>query len=374
MHLALRLAARAVGDTSPNPVVGAVVVKGGRVVGQGYHRRAGLPHAEVIALRQAGRRARGATLYTTLEPCNHVGRTPPCCEAILRAGVRRVVVAMKDPNPITNGRGLARLRRAGVRVTAGVLEAEAQALNRPFTKYITTGRPWVIAKAAQSLDGKIATRTGESRWISSEASRRVAHRLRREADAVLVGVNTVIQDDPLLTVRAAGRRPRPGYPIKVIVDSRLRTPLASRCLSNASSAPTIIATVKPSRTRRAQFERRGVKILVLPANGHGRTRRGRVPLAALLRELVARYQVTSVLIEGGGEVLAGALEERLVDRVVWSVAPIIIGGRMSPPAVGGEGVRRLADAVRLRDLSVRREGGDLLVVAAVAYPPHRKRV
>ncbi|MBI3323231.1 MAG: bifunctional diaminohydroxyphosphoribosylaminopyrimidine deaminase/5-amino-6-(5-phosphoribosylamino)uracil reductase RibD, partial [Candidatus Omnitrophica bacterium] len=191
MRLALELAGKALGDTSPNPVVGAVIVKGGRVVGRGYHRRAGLPHAEVEALRDAGKQARGATMFVTLEPCAHTGRTPPCCEAIITAGIRRVVVAMADPNPRTDGRGIAWLRRAGIQVLTGVLKEEAGRLNEPFTKYITKRLPWVIVKIAQTLDGKIATRTGESRWISSAASRELAHRLRRQVDAIVVGVNTV---------------------------------------------------------------------------------------------------------------------------------------------------------------------------------------
>ena len=361
MQVALALARRAAGNTSPNPLVGAVVVRRGRIVGRGYHRQAGRAHAEAEALEQAGRRARGATLYVTLEPCRHTGLTPPCCDAVIRSGVRRVVVAMTDPNPLTAGRGLARLRRAGLRVDVGVRGADAQRLNRPFIKYITTGMPWVVAKAAQSLDGKIATRTGESRWISSEASRRFAHRLRRDADAVLVGVNTVLKDDPLLTARDPGRPARPGYPLKVIVDSRLRTPAARRCLSPASPGLTVIATTERSKAKQARYLRKKVELLVLPSA------RGRVPLARLLRELARRYDVASVLIEGGGEVLASALRERLVDRLVWCVAPIIIGGRTAPSSVGGDGISRLADAARLRDVTYHRRGPDLVLDAAVAY-------
>lgn len=219
MRQAFRLAYRGEGDTSPNPIVGALVVAGGRVVGRGYHRRAGLAHAEIEALRQAGSRARGSTLYVTLEPCNHTGRTGPCCEAIVEAGVARVVASVKDPNPVTNGRGLRRLRRAGVRVTAGVLEAEGRDLIAPFAKYITTRMPWVVAKVAQSVDGKIATRTGESRWISSPDSRDFAHHLRRDADALVIGINSVLADDPRLTARDPRRPARRGRPVKIIVDS-----------------------------------------------------------------------------------------------------------------------------------------------------------
>ena len=362
MRLALWLASKALGDTSPNPAVGAVIVKSERVVGQGYHRQAGLPHAEVEALREAGARAKGATMFVTLEPCAHTGRTPPCCEAIIEAGIRCVVVARKDPNPLTNGRGIARLRSAGIQVILGVLEEEAERLNAPFAKFITKALPWAIVKISQSLDGKIATRTGDSKWISSVASRELAHRLRRQVDAIVVGVNTVRRDDPLLTVRGAGRPVRPHKPLKVIVDSHLRTPLTSRCLSKASPAKTILATTERSSRKRAPFLTRGADVLVLPSL------RGRVPLARLFRELARRYGVMSVLIEGGGEVIASALEERLVDRVVWSIAPIIIGGRTSPSSVGGEGPARLAKAVRVDDVLIQRMGVDLVLDASIEYP------
>ena len=362
MRRALRLAQRACGDTSPNPMVGAVIVRNGRIVGSGYHRRAGWPHAEVEALRRAGARASGATLYVTLEPCTHTGRTPPCCEAVIRAGVKRVVIAAKDPNPLTNGRGIARLRRAGLRVTTGVLEAEAKDLNAPFTKWITKRMPWVVAKIAQSLDGKIATRTGQSRWISSAASRVMAHRLRRQVDAVVVGVHTVLHDDPRLSARDPSRPPRPARPLKVIVDSRLRTPIASRCLSDASAQAIIATTSQASRAKRAQFERRGVRVLVFQPI------KGRVPLRPLFQTLARRFEVMSVLVEGGSEVLASAFRERLVDRVVWLIAPMVLGGRTSPSSVGGEGVAKLQQAVRLSDLHVSRLANDLVVEAAVEYP------
>jgi diaminohydroxyphosphoribosylaminopyrimidine deaminase/5-amino-6-(5-phosphoribosylamino)uracil reductase len=337
-----------------------VLVNHGRIVGQGYHWKAGAPHAEVEALRTAGTAARGATLYVTLEPCNHTGRTPPCCEAILSAGVSRVVIAMKDPNPITNGRGLSRLRRAGVDVVTGVLRDEAEALNEPFRKAMTRGLPWTVAKAAQSLDGKIATAGGESRWITSPQARAIGHRWRSRVDAILVGVNTVLRDDPLLTVRGASRRS--GRPIKVIVDSHLRTPLSARCLSRQSPSPTIIATAVRAGAKRAALLRRGVEVWSLPV-----TRRRRVPLRPLFRAL-ARRGVQSVLAEGGGEVLASAFAERLVDRVAWFIAPLVIGGREAPGAVGGEGIRRLSQAVRLKELVCSRLGPDLYLEARVVYP------
>lgn len=359
MRLALELARRGSGYTSPNPAVGAVVVQQGRVVGQGYHRRAGLPHAEVEALRRAGRRARGATLYVTLEPCNHTGRTPPCCDAILAAGISRVVMATRDPNPLTDGRGIARLRRAGLRLVTGVMADEARRLNAPFFKVMRAGLPFVIVKIGQSVDGKIATVTGESRWITSAASRRVVHQWRSRVDALLVGVNTVLRDDPQLTVR--GTRHRADRPIKIIVDSRLRTPPTARCLSARSSAPTLIATTVRASGRQAALARRGAEVVVFPSW------EGRVPLRRLCRVL-ARRGIQSVLIEGGGEVIGAAFAERLVDRVVFFIAPVVIGGRSAPSSVAGAGIRRLAQAVRLEGVTVTRIGLDLCVEARVVYP------
>lgn len=363
MDRALTLAARGVGRTSPNPVVGAVIVKDGRFIAEGFHRRAGLPHAEAEALQRAGPLARGATLYVTLEPCNHTGRTPPCCDAIIASGIARVVAAVSDPNPITRGRGFARLRRAGIAVTTGVRARAAAELNAPFWSVMTTGLPWVIAKVGQSLDGKIATRTGASRWITSPGSRRLGHAWRSRVDAVLVGINTVLVDDPRLTVRGASQRP--GRPIRVIVDSRLRTPLGARCLQRAST-PTLIATTISSGARLKRFHQRGVEVLSLPAQ------RGRVPLTRLCREL-ARRGIHSLLIEGGGEVVASAFAERLVRRVVWCIAPRIIGGRSAPSAVSGAGIGRLTQAVRLDDVTVHRLGPDLCIQGDVHYPPLRDR-
>ncbi len=362
MSLALEQARRGVGRTSPNPPVGAVIVRGGRVAGVGSHRRAGEPHAEVDALRRARARARGATLYVTLEPCDHHGRTPPCTEAIVRAGIRRVVVGTTDPNPVTDGRGLARLRRAGVQVTTGVLRAEAQRLIEPFSSAMRRRRPLVVAKIAQSLDGKIATATGASRWITSAASRRAAHALRAQADAILVGIRTVLADDPRLTVRGvAHRRDRP---LKVILDSQLRLPPAARCLATPPGA--LVATTSADPQRRAALEARGAEVLVFPPEA------GRVPMRRLLETLAARG-IHSVLLEGGGELLAGALAEGLVDRVVWFVAPILIGGRETPGAVGGQGILALSEAIGLRDVSVTRVGQDLRVDARVVYPRHESR-
>jgi len=355
MARALQLAARARGRTSPNPMVGAVLVSGGRVIGEGYHHRAGEPHAEVLALRAAGKAARGATLYVTLEPCCHHGRTPPCTEAVIGAGVARVVAAMRDPDPRVAGKGLAAFRRAGVAVEVGPLEVEARRLNEAYLKRVTTGLPFVSLKTAMSLDGKIATAGGESQWITGERARAYGHRLRGEHDAILTGVETVLADDPQLTVRAArGRNPQ-----RVVADSRGRTPTAARVLT-ADERPAIIAvTDRTPERRRAALETAGADVWVLPA------REGRVDLEALLRKLAANG-VSSVLVEAGGTLAAGALAAGLVDRVYFFIAPCLLGGASARTPVEGAGVARLAERHCLHDLRVRRVGEDVLVVGEVA--------
>lgn len=355
MRLALNLAARARGRTRPNPMVGAVVVRKGRIIGRAFHHRAGGSHAEVLALRQAGRAARGATLYVSLEPCGHTGRTPPCAEAIRRAGIRRVVAAMIDPNPKNRGKGLGRLRRDGIRTSVGLLEREARRLNEVFLTWMSKGRPFVTVKVAQSLDGKIASVDGKSRWISGRPARGWVHRLRAEVDAILVGVGTVLQDDPRLTVRSGGKKGAP-RPIKVVLDSQLRTPATARLFD--SGAPVLIAATRgASRARELKLRRAGGDVLRLPA------RTGRVDLRALLRQL-ARRGISHLLIEGGGETIASALGAGVVDRMAWVIAPKVLGGRRAPGSVGGPGFR-LNQAVSFKDLAVRRLGEDLLVMGEV---------
>jgi diaminohydroxyphosphoribosylaminopyrimidine deaminase/5-amino-6-(5-phosphoribosylamino)uracil reductase len=358
MDRALRIAEQGLGRTSPNPMVGAVLVKGGRVVGEGAHLRAGGPHAEVVALAAAGDAARGATCYVSLEPCAHVGRTPPCVDALMRAGVARVVAACRDPNPAVGGHGLERLAAAGLDVTLGVREAEARALNRAFLCAVTTGRPHVTLKAAMTLDGKIAAADGSSRWITGEAARLEAHRLRFAADAVLVGLGTVLADDPRLTVRHPGLPAKEPY--RVVADSRLRIPAEAEVLRAGDPGRTIVACVAPAEPARAAALRaRGARVLELPA-----TDGGRVDLRALLGALRA-LSVIAVLAEGGGE-LGGALAEaRLVDRVAFFVAPRLLGGREAPGPIGGRGYP-LKDALALLDVRTRRVGDDLLVEADVA--------
>jgi diaminohydroxyphosphoribosylaminopyrimidine deaminase/5-amino-6-(5-phosphoribosylamino)uracil reductase len=351
MRLALRLGRRGLGRTSPNPAVGAVVVRGGRVVGRGYHRQAGAPHAEVEALGEAGARARGATLFVTLEPCNHHGRTPPCTEAILRAGVEKVVVGVRDPNPSVAGKGIERLRRRRVQVEVGVEAAACAELVASFRKHIETGLPLVTLKLAASLDGRIATRTGESRWITGPTARSLVHRMRNEMDALMVGAQTIIDDDPLLTCRLRGGRD----PLRVIVDGRLRVPLTAKVLTNESAPGTLIATVLRKPRILESLRRKGATALVLPG------RNGVLSLRRLLRALGKRG-VSSVLIEGGGTLAAHALRERVVDRLVLFYGPKLIGadGR---PMLGTLGVAALADAAQLRDLRIAKLGPDLVVRA-----------
>jgi diaminohydroxyphosphoribosylaminopyrimidine deaminase/5-amino-6-(5-phosphoribosylamino)uracil reductase len=353
MKMALRLASRGAGWVSPNPMVGAMVVKEGQVAGRGYHRRAGAPHAEVEALRSAGEAARGADLYVTLEPCNHQGRTPPCTEAILAAGVRRVIIATSDPNPQVTGGGAEFLAARGVKVDVGLLEAEARRLNEAWLHYVKTGRPWVVAKAACSLDGKIATVGGESQWLTGEAARAMGHRLRHRVDAIMVGIGTVLADDPQLTTRRP--RGRALDPIRVVLDSRLRLPLTSRMLHLESAAPTWVATTgqaPPDKIR--ALEAQGAQVLVLPAEA------GRVSLAPLLKELGTR-QVQSLLVEGGAETLGTFFDQRLVNQFYFFYAPKILGGQIAPGMVGGHGIIHLGQAHIARDLSIRRVGVDLLV-------------
>lgn len=355
MRLALRLAARGRGYTSPNPMVGAVVVKGGRVVGQGWHRQVGGPHAEVLALEAAGAAAKGATVYVSLEPCCHHGRTPPCTDALLRAGVARVVAACLDPDPRVSGRGVATLRAAGVAVDVGLLAEEARQLNEGYFKRVGTGLPFVSVKSAMSLDGKIATCRGESRWITGEKARAFAHRLRAEHDAVLTGVGTVLADDPELTVRLVRGR----TPLRVVADSQARTPPTARLLRADVRPPIIAVSLRAPAARVRELERAGATIWRLP------TRRGRVDLEALLRTL-AREGANYVLVESGGTLAAAAIEHGLVDRVYYFVAPLLIGGAMAPTPFEGRGAARLAKAWRLGELRVRRLGGDVLLTADLA--------
>ncbi len=357
MWAALDLARRGRGKTSPNPMVGAVVVRDGQIIGTGYHRAAGEPHAEVMALQKAGAAARGAVLYVNLEPCFHQGRTGPCTEAVIGAGISKVVAAMEDPNPLVSGKGFQRLKEAGVKVKVGVLEEKARRLNEVFVKHITTGRPFVIVKSAVTADGKTATRTGRSRWITGEKARAFVHRLRNNSDAIAVGINTVLLDDPRLTARleeGGGKDP-----LRVVVDSRARLPIDARMIKMPSRAATLLAATAaaPPEKRRA-LEEKGVEILLLPEH------QGRVDLDALIGKLGERG-ICQLLVEGGGTLNYSLLEAGLVDKLMLFIAPLIVGGRESPTSFGGSGVAALEQAWHLEDLEIKQYDGDLLMIG---YP------
>lgn len=360
MKHALSLARQAEGYTSPNPVVGAVVVRDGQIVGEGYHRRAGTAHAEVEALQSAGAAARGATLYVTLEPCNHHGRTPPCTQAIINAGISQVFYAIGDPNPRVAGGGHQRLAEAGLSVTGGLCAEEARHLNRFFFHHITTGRPYVVAKFAASLDGKISTRTGHSQWITGPAAREKGHTLRHMCDAILVGAGTVIADDPQLTTRLPLAEVR--HPLRLVLDSRGRIPLNARLFQADLPQHTIVATTTamPSAHQNA-LHQQGVETLILPA-----TATGQVDLTLLLDTLGQR-QLVSLLVEGGGQTLGSFFEANLVNEVWAFIAPLIIGGQTAPGPVGGFGPATLAEAFHLRQTMIETIDGDFLIRGIVSH-------
>ncbi len=356
MGRALELARRGDYLTSPNPMVGALLVRDGEVVGEGFHQHAGGPHAEVVALESAGGRARGASLWVSLEPCCLSGRTGPCTERILAAGVAEVHVATLDPNPRVQGRGVDQLRRAGLEVVVGERAEEAEALIAEFGHWVTTGLPWVTLKFAMTLDGKVASREGRSRWITSETARARAHRLRSQHDAILVGAGTLLADDPQLNLRW-GLEERP-QPLRVVADSGLRTPSSARLLQPGGGA-VVVATCDPPEPARARaLERAGAEVLALPPGPGG------VSLTALLRDL-GRRAVTSLLVEGGPTLLGSFMEQRLGQRLVAFVAPLVLGGSMAPGPFAGQGAAGPDQGWRARRLRAEPVGPDLLLVAEV---------
>jgi diaminohydroxyphosphoribosylaminopyrimidine deaminase/5-amino-6-(5-phosphoribosylamino)uracil reductase len=353
MKIALSLAKRGRGKVSPNPLVGAVLVKNGQIVGKGFHRRAGEPHAEVNALHDAGDKAEGADLYINLEPCCHYGKTPPCTDALIAHKIKRVFVGMVDPNPLVSGKGIKRLIKAGVQVTTGILEGEARKLNEVFTKYTTEKMPFVIMKVASTLDGKIATRDGDARWITGEKARTFVHQLRNEVDAILVGVGTVKRDDPQLTTRLPHGRGRD--PHRIILDTHLTIPLSSKLLHLDSQARTIIATAQHASSGKARkLKGLAATILTVP------TLRGRTNLKALLKKLGTR-DITSVMVEGGRETITSFLEQGLVDKLYLFYAPKIIMGKEAVGITGGPGKALIQEAIRVNDVTVRRMGDDILI-------------
>ena len=364
MRRALDLARKGRGFTSPNPMVGAVVAKDGRIVGEGYHQAAGLPHAEVNALDAAGEEARGATLYVTLEPCNHTGRTPPCTEKIIRSGVSTVVAAMEDPNPRVAGGGNAALKAHGIQVHSGVCEKEARRLNEAFVKYICTGRPFVTVKCAATLDGRIATRTGDARWVTGPAARLHVHRLRHAVDGIMVGINTVRVDDPSLTTRLpADVQPQPKDPVRIILDTHLSISKNAGILRLDSEAVTLIicADNVPARIR-AKIKRSGVRVVPVETGEDGR-----IHLGGLMEPLGAE-NITSLLIEGGSRVIASAFAAGIVDKAMFFYAPKILGGDDGVPICAGPSRDSMADCILLADIQTRRFDDDLLVEGYVQYP------
>ena len=355
MARAISLARNGLGRTSPNPLVGAVIVRDGRIVAEGWHRKAGTPHAEIHALNMAGELARGATVYVSLEPCAHYGRTGPCARALVEAGVSRVVVAMTDPNPKVAGKGIAILQEAGIEVTTGVLEQEARQLNEVFLKWMTTGLPFVALKTAMTLDGKIATAAGQSQWITNEASRYETHRLRDIYDGILVGINTALADNPSLTTRLKEYQGR--NPVRIVVDSRARLPLTAKLVTDGA-ARTIVAVTEQAPAERVEALRSaGVEIIVAGSSNH-------VDMQSLMEQLGA-MKISSVLVEGGGSVNFSLLQAGLVDRVYAFIAPKLVGGRDALTPVEGEGFQELDRAVELENIQLRQLGSDVLLTGIV---------
>ncbi|MGQ9762828.1 MAG: bifunctional diaminohydroxyphosphoribosylaminopyrimidine deaminase/5-amino-6-(5-phosphoribosylamino)uracil reductase RibD [Thermogutta sp.] len=351
MRRALQLAERGRGFVEPNPMVGCVIARGAEIIGEGWHRAFGQPHAEVEALRLAGPRAAGATMYVTLEPCCHHGKTPPCTQAVIRAGITRVVVAMRDPFPLVAGQGLAELERAGIQVSVGLMETESRYLNAPYIKLINQNRPWVIAKWAMTLDGKIATHTGDSRWVSGESSRNLVHKLRGRVDAVIVGIGTAQIDDPLLTARPPG----PRTAVRIVLDSLGRLPLTSQLVRTARDVPVLVAVSRQAPPdARKQLESCGCEVFECPGDSHVER------LIALLDEL-GRRRMTNVLFEGGSTVFGTLFDHQLVDEVHAFIAPKIVGGHDGRTPVGGIGVERLTHAQIFRSLHCERSGDDIYV-------------
>lgn len=349
MSLAIRQARQALGRTFPNPLVGAVVVKNGRVIARGYHKRVGLPHAEVVAISLAGRRAVGAKLYVTLEPCSHFGLTPPCTDAIIKSGISEVIVGMLDPNPVNNGKGVQILRKHGIKVEVGFLEEALKRMNEPFIKYITQKIPYITVKVGQSLDGKLATYRGNSQWITSDRARAYVHRIRDKFDAIMVGVNTVLRDNPKLQAPSLSK-----HLTKIIVDSHLSTPCKAEILQRP---PIIIATLRETPGQEtANRDILSAKAQILEVKG----KEGLVNLRDMMKKL-ARLNITNILVEGGGTLIGSLFDERLVDKVLFFISPKIIGGKEAISSVMGKGIAHPDKAFRLKNVRLRHIGEDFLV-------------
>jgi len=349
MLLALRLARKAQDKTYPNPMVGAVIVKRGRVIGRGYHKRAGADHAEVAAISSLKHSSRGATMYVTLEPCNHYGKTSPCTKAIIESGVKTVNIAMRDPNPINSGRGIGVLKKAGIKINVGLCEEEAQNLNRKYIKFITTGLPFVTLKSAQSLDGKIAARDGSSKWISCTTSRKYTRSLRPNFDAIMIGSGTLLKDNPYLLDER-----KKGYGVtRVVVDTKLKLSISSNIVKTAGKSPVIVCTTElSSPAKKKKLEATGVEVLSIKSAS------GKVPVRRALKAL-GKKGIVNVLVEGGGELVGSLVDKGLVDEVMFFISPRIIGGSYS--SIKGKGVPNIASTLDLEDVEVKRSGEDIFV-------------
>lgn len=351
----IKLARKGIGYVNPNPMVGSLIVKYGEVVGEGYHQSFGKAHAEIIALRNAGEKARGATLYVNLEPCCHYGKTPPCTDAIIKAGIKRVVVGMVDPNPLVNQRGVEILKQHQIDIITGVEESACKELNSAFIKYITTGMPYVTLKIAQSLDGRIATATGNSQWITSHQARIAAHRLRSESDAIIVGIGTVLADDPQLTVRHVKGR----NPMRIVLDSRLRIPVESQLLSDEQVHKTVIATTSNDCSKIDRIKEKGAHAWEIEPG-----KNGNVSIPSLLKKL-AQARMSSVMVEGGAAVYTSFLKAKMVDRIVFALAPKIIGA--GKDAIGDLEIVDVDNCIKLINVKTKKLGPDILVSADVSY-------
>ncbi|MBN2831601.1 MAG: bifunctional diaminohydroxyphosphoribosylaminopyrimidine deaminase/5-amino-6-(5-phosphoribosylamino)uracil reductase RibD [Candidatus Omnitrophica bacterium] len=350
MNLAMRLALKGKGKTYPNPMVGALVVKKGRIIGRGFHAKAGLPHAEIIALDEAGKNAKGATLFVTLEPCAHFGLTPPCVNRIIESRIKEVIIGMIDPNPINNGKGIAILKQFGVRVKVGFLEDRLKRMNEVFIKYITKKLPFVTVKVAQSLDGRIATRTGNSKWITSDKSRGVAHRLRQDFDAIMVGVNTVLRDNPKLNAWFSKKQP-----IKIIIDSQLSTPREASIFSKGSQIIIVTLSTKAGQeTENRKILAQEARILEV------KEKAGQINLKDCFKKLL-KMGISNILVEGGGTLNGSLFDEGLVDKIMFFLSPKIIGGKDAISSVMGRGVARVERSVKIKDLKLIKLGEDFLV-------------
>ncbi|WHY73221.1 bifunctional diaminohydroxyphosphoribosylaminopyrimidine deaminase/5-amino-6-(5-phosphoribosylamino)uracil reductase RibD [Fictibacillus enclensis] len=356
MKLALENARAMKGQTDPNPMVGSVIVNENRIVGIGSHLKPGEPHAEIHAIRMAGEKAEGGTIYVTLEPCSHYGRTGPCAQAIVKAGLSKVVIASLDPNPLVSGRGVAILKEAGIEVITGIMEKESQQMNEVFNKFIVQKLPFVTVKSAATLDGKIATATHDSKWITGEAARKNVHQIRNENMAILVGVNTVIKDDPELTARIPNGR----NPVRVILDSTLRIPVSSKVVQDKKAETWIFTTERAGEEKRQVLESHGVSIFTT------KSRADRVNPEEVLH-LLGEQQISSVMIEGGGAVNASFLEQQLIDKFVVYMAPKLLGGSLSPTFLEGEGAERMSGAVDLREMTVEQVGDDFKFTGYPVY-------